>query len=290
LHLAYKSAGEASKISKMKKFLINNDIIKNNDVSKETLEKLYKEYFNKIDKHGNKIKNGKLAKYGSKENVYKSYIVGGIKKACNYYNIDYEEVKLYDEETISEIMKKYRSDIKFKNHNPIEWKKKHLINLGINIDNINDKKIEILYSEHMSERFKHQYLTNKNSGYKKSKKGWFKFTNTNKDYFYRSSWELNILKIIDDMIIKKEIIKVFEPDRIKYFFDDRSRYYYPDIGYELNDGRKIILEIKPYRKTFEPINLEKIKVARSVLDNFVVLTENEIFSDNITKILLNGVT
>lgn len=285
----YQLSGQKSHINRMKNFLEQNNISYNFDISEKELQKIFVFYFDSITNHGEKIKQGRLKKHGTKENVIKSYKDGTIKTVRNFYKIDDNTFNMLNEEEINFMIKSYKKDINFFNHNAIKWKTTHLTNLGINSDLLSNDIINKLYSEYMSERFTTNSLHVISNGYKKSKKGWFKFSNINLNYFYRSSWELKVLEILNILITKGKIINVFEPDRISYNFENRDRNYYPDVGVVLTNNTKVIIEIKPQSKLSDPINIEKFSAAKKQIENFIVLTENEIFSENLELILLNGV-
>ena len=147
-------------------------------------------------------------------------------------------------------------------------------------------EIEHKYSEYLSNRLNKLIDSTKN-GYKKTLKGWYIFKNVNKSIFYRSSWELKVLENIDDMILTKDIIRVNEPKSIIYFYE-YNRHYYPDIEIEFNNNKIIIFEIKPYRKLNDILNIKKFEEAYKQIENFVILTENEIFSDELKNIILKN--
>lgn len=286
LTLAYKNAGTKSSITARKRFLIKHNIIDNDSkLSDNDLHVLYKTYFNKLSNHGDKIAKGRFNKYKTKDKYIESYKLGTLKTVCNFYNLNIEEIK--NEEQITSLIKQYFKDIKFFNNNPIKWKITHLKNIGINnIENFLPEEINKLYSEYISNRFNSKSLQVLNNGYKKSKKGWYVFKNTNLSYFYRSSWELIVLKALDILIKNNEVLSIKEPNRVLYYFDNRNRYYYPDIEYLLKDKRQIVLEIKPTSKLNDPINIAKMTEASKTNLNFKILSENEIFSKDLLNILL----
>jgi len=287
-----KSSTKGNKNRKIN-FLLKNSIVTKEELincDEKYINDLFIKYFNKIEGHGGKVKKGRLRKH--REKYKEAYRNGLIKTALNYLNYKNSNIEDYNEKEINIILKKYYKDIKFYNHDCISWKKTHLINANIlNIDDVkktSDKSINRLYSEYISKRFKRRSLEVENNGYKRTKKGWYEFKNIDKNLFYRSSWEEYIFSIIDNLIKEKHIIEVGNPDRIRYFFEGKYRYYYPDVKIRTN-YKELTIEIKPYRKLKEKMNKKKIKESKKQLgSSFLVLTEKEIFSDNIVTIILKG--
>lgn len=76
-----------------------------------------------------------------------------------------------------------------------------------------------------------------------------------KDFHYRSGWELDVYKCLEEM---DEVIgyKV-EPFPIGYWFQGEHRHYYPDLLVAFADGHEEVWEIKPARQTTLPINEAK---------------------------------
>ena len=79
-----------------------------------------------------------------------------------------------------------------------------------------------------------------------------------------------------------------------YLLDDTrilinlKHHYFPDIKIKYKNGKVIIVEIKPLRRTLDDINLTKFEAAKKMYgDNFVILTENEIYSDNFKNLLIS---
>jgi hypothetical protein len=75
------------------------------------------------------------------------------------------------------------------------------------------------------------------------KKGKFTLRNGTIVY-YRSSWELAFIQILDTSSIVYNFI--CEPFGIKYRFKGKLHRYYPDYKVELTDGRILIVEIKGF--------------------------------------------
>jgi len=108
-------------------------------------------------------------------------------------------------------------------------------------------------------------LENRRSKYKQGY-----FINKNNDrIFYRSSYELQMLKNLDnDDDVKKYIYEPFSIDN-----------YTPDFYIEMNDGRSYLIEIKPERLVGYKNNQIKFNKAINYVDNnditkFVIITEN----------------
>ena len=125
-----------------------------------------------------------------------------------------------------------------------------------------------------------------NNGYRGTLKGWYNYKNIDKTMFYRSSWEKNVFEHIDYLISLGKILNVMTPKRIEYKLDNTIRHYYPDVSYIISDGREITCEIKPKSKLLEKINSIKINTAKKEFENFIILTEEEIFSNDIEEYIL----
>ena len=262
-------------------FLLENNLIQNNKTyDKRYIDVLYKKYFDKITKHGKKVRDGIIKKHGEK---YKEIIH---QRLINFYVCALKE-KGVDIESfiINDIQKLYRK-IFGKQQNKILFKYTHLINSNLeNLENISDTDIKILYSEYLSNR-KISLCDNIHNGYKKTLKGWFIFNN-NKELFYRSSWELYVFNIINELINDKIIIDIKTPERIKYYYM-YNRHYYPDIHIEYQDNSYKIIEIKPKSKLLEEMNIQKIKAAQEIYgDIFCVITEDDIFNLNFKEKMKN---
>lgn len=77
-----------------------------------------------------------------------------------------------------------------------------------------------------------------------------------KTYWYRSSWELEYMKYLDEN--PNVEFWDYEPFSIEYEFEETTRRYIPDFQVHFTDGRKIIAEIKPGTLTGTQRNQEKI--------------------------------
>lgn len=60
---------------------------------------------------------------------------------------------------------------------------------------------------------------------------------------YRSSWEMEFMRILD---ASEEVVRwAYEFDTIPYAYEGKQRKYVPDFLVELKDGRRVIVEVKP---------------------------------------------
>jgi endogenous inhibitor of DNA gyrase (YacG/DUF329 family) len=98
----------------------------------------------------------------------------------------------------------------------------------------------------------------------------YKYGTYNGNY-YRSSYELNFLKLCEkyDINVESAATKEF---RIRYNFEGKNKYYYPDFYLPEYD---VVVEIKPISLLDLPRNLEKIH-AGAMSYNFWVVTEEEL--------------
>jgi hypothetical protein len=120
------------------------------------------------------------------------------------------------------------------------------------------------------------------------------------EIFYRSLWELKLLKFLDD---NPDIIQyASEEFCIPYLnpFDQKYHRYFPDFWIKNKGGDIMVVEVKPYKQTIEPqnknkksksyindmtryiINKQKWEAAEKYCNKngrdwkFVILTENEL--------------
>ena len=106
-------------------------------------------------------------------------------------------------------------------------------------------------------------------------KGFFKPNNPKKylgnpkTIVYRSSYELKAMKYFDS---HPEVIKwASEEIKIPYIspVDNRRHTYYPDLWAELNSGRKILIEIKPFYKLSPPVISQGKRVKKSIINEVI---------------------
>lgn len=291
---AWKEAGKKSKYTIAKKYIIENNLLNNEDINKLSNDKLYEIYKNnyfKLNNHGLKIKNGRLKKYNfNKLDYIKSYKIGWAKGALKFFNINLNLDRLSEDE-LNNLLKKYFSTLyKIRNHDVYKWKYSHLKNLNIlqdEYENTDKNLIEVLYHEYLVKI--HKLLQITSNGYKHTKKGWYNIISLNKKFFYRSSWELEVLIYLDELCSMGYINDIYEPESILYYDNNNLLHkYYPDIEIKINN-KIICFEIKPYSKINDDNNLIKFNAAKEKYgDNFIILTENEIFND-FKKYIINYV-
>ena len=82
---------------------------------------------------------------------------------------------------------------------------------------------------------------------------------TNTSVYYRSMFELNAIIYLEgsDNVVTYSV----EPFRIEYMYEDKIRNYVIDYMIEYQDGRKVLVEIKPSCHTDKPINIAKFDAA-----------------------------
>jgi len=98
---------------------------------------------------------------------------------------------------------------------------------------------------------------------------------------YRSSWELNFAKLLDD---DANVVSYSYEAIIIPYLSNRStgkmRRYFPDFCVTYSDGSRVIVEIKPKRKLVQRVVLKKIASALKWCEcndvTFKVITEVEL--------------
>jgi hypothetical protein len=79
---------------------------------------------------------------------------------------------------------------------------------------------------------------------------------------YRSGWECKYMIYLDS---NPDVVSwSYEKLAIEYISNKKSqkkRKYYPDFQVEYNDGKKVVVEIKPSRKLQQTTVIKKIKAA-----------------------------
>lgn len=283
-----------------KQFLINNNIVTEEQYKNLTdteINDMFKDNFNNITKHGELIKKGRLNKYNNDEKLYKQSYIDGIRHAIeNYiksvYTEDYLNKLSEDEyqEIYNESYKYYvstRKKGKKSEQELLEWKKAHLINLGFDknfLDTLSVSDINKKYSEYISGRISKLSETLYN-GYKHTKKGWYEFKKF-KPLFYRSSWELKVCELLDTKF-SSIIINIETPEPIPYILNEQRHSYFCDFKITFNNNKILYIEVKPLHKMVTDMNRAKLKEAKLVWGkNFMVATENEIFSNELEKNIL----
>jgi hypothetical protein len=91
---------------------------------------------------------------------------------------------------------------------------------------------------------------------------------------YRSSWELLFSKFLDF----NSNVKFWSSEEIviPYYFplDGKMHRYFPDYWVEFHNGKKVIIEIKPYNETIEPV-LKKGGNKRVFADRMATYLKNK---------------
>ena len=109
--------------------------------------------------------------------------------------------------------------------------------------------------------------------YKNCKRGYYLNKKNGGEEYFHSSWEENLMKMLDDDInvvnwTKKHSII------IKYKHDGIQKSYLPDFLIEYNDGRKIIEEVKGYIDNVEVFKLKKKACEEYCLNNGITYKIN----------------
>jgi len=265
-------------------FLLNHNIIKSSNETESNINRLFSLYFNNITKHGDKVKKGIKKKYG--KNISKEFKDRYKRTFLNFLHNEQKDINNLSIEEYKFFLNKFNKKHRYKD--VLQWKKTHLLNqVGISrdeIEKLSKKEISQKYSQYLCDRMK--LVDNIYNGYRRTKKGYYRFKNLNKQMFFRSSWEEKFLIEVDDLIFNKKIIDVLSPKFVNYIYQNLKRKYYPDFKIIFNGGFKVI-EIKPLSKIKNDVNILKFKSARKAYkNNFIVLTEKEIFSD-LKKVIIN---
>ena len=282
--VGFKTCGLKSKLTRAKRFL-DLFCIEYADMDDEQIIRTWElEFRNRAD-HANKIKRGRLKKYGSVEHLREADKERVIKGSCKKLGIEYN--KDFSENQKKSITNEAYQNFRVKDKNA--WKLKHLLRFtSIACTNsLTSDEVDRLYSEYVSKRFSRSSIESDKNGYTHSEKGWYQMTNQQGDrFFYRSSWEKKVFEALDHLVGVNLISFVFTPDRVEYEFEGVKRHYYPDAAFEKLDNKRIVLEIKPKRKVSEICNSLKILAARDRIGNgFHVLTEHEIFESDLIMLL-----
>jgi len=275
--------GLLSSISRSKKFLDGLNI-SYTGLSDSEIFQLWKKEFREKSNHREKIRRGREQKYPDADARKKADKERVLKGSCKIIGIDYQED--FTETERAEITRKAYENFRVKDSR--SWKIKHLIkNSNIDFNELSNEKINTLYSEYISERYKRSSLECDRNGYLKSLKGWYELINQPGDrHFYRSSWERKIFETLDILLGEGKIKRVICPERIQYIFEGVKRHYYPDAAFVSLHDETIVLEIKPKSKIEQRNNVEKISQSKIMLGNrFHVLTEEDIFEKNLMNIL-----
>jgi hypothetical protein len=99
-----------------------------------------------------------------------------------------------------------------------------------------------------------------------------------KKLHYRSGWELEVYKVLDEM----NSVATYEAESLSvdYWYDGKQHTYLPDLKIYFDDGRKEVWEIKPERQTDLAVNEAKWDYCRAFCERrgwkFQVVTETVI--------------
>ena len=230
------------------------------------------------ESHGERVKQGIRAKHPDIKSEYKRRVYA---RAAHTLNIPIDEL------TPADVGRWQRVDVGFYNHNPLEWKRTHIIN-HMHVVPKSDEDVERLYSEYASSRYKRATLECISNGWKTTKKGWYAFA-SGAHMFYRSSWEEVVFKLLDELEQARIIAGVFVPKRIAYSFQGINRFYYPDVGWTLLEGKSYVAEIKPRMHVASEVNSAKIAAGVKTHGSmFVVMTEDIVFNECELRRVING--
>ena len=123
------------------------------------------------------------------------------------------------------------------------------------------------------------------------KYGHFYSNKNNKKMFYRSSYELQAYKILEQMNVVEKYI--YEPFGICYQMNGIKYIYRPDLLVIYKNGEKQIIEIKPRKELDDIVNIKKFEGAeRFCLDknlSFGVWTEDILFHNEPLSVFVKKV-
>lgn len=104
-------------------------------------------------------------------------------------------------------------------------------------------------------------------------KGIYHSCKSNKDIYYKSSWEKRALEYLDNH--QNVLTFIYEPIRILYKakYETNKRHYIPDLLITYKDGNQKLIEIKPSYFIDAEINQAKFKAAQEYCDSKGILFE-----------------
>lgn len=114
------------------------------------------------------------------------------------------------------------------------------------------------------------------------KDGYFYSQKSQKELYYRSSYELQAYKILEQLskVIKYES----EPFYIPYKFQERNHHYIPDILVTYNDSSQELIEVMREDLLDEKQRIAKINAAQDYANKnnmkFSIWTEKRLFKEN----------
>ena len=115
------------------------------------------------------------------------------------------------------------------------------------------------------------------------KTGYFYSNKNQRDMFYRSSYELQSYKILEQLAIVDKYF--YEPNKyiVSYKIDGKDYNYKPDLLVIYEDGSKHLIEVKPKKELDDFVNISKFASMRKYCSDkditFTVWTEENLFSD-----------
>jgi endogenous inhibitor of DNA gyrase (YacG/DUF329 family) len=139
------------------------------------------------------------------------------------------------------------------------------------------------YNLMMATRFPTIHQTNK------YKSGHVFIQKLGREVWHRSSYEKIIFEILDTL----DIVKSFDVEKVQipYLKKGTVHYYVLDTFVHLQDGRRVLVEVKPKRFMSFDTNLLKFeaaeKYARNIGARFIVLTEDNLTKNSVETMLLD---
>ncbi len=135
-------------------------------------------------------------------------------------------------------------------------------NMGKTYEEIHGKEKALKLREVRSISRSNIIMKNKDVKGSKYKHGYFFSKINNKKMYYRSSYELEAYKLLDDEDAQS-IIKSWktEPFRISYFDGEIIRNHVPDILVKYKSGKRQIINVKPSSRMKEEVNIIKSQAA-----------------------------
>ena len=277
-------------------FILKNNIVppdKLKTMTDEEIRDVYNKYHNELTKHGEKIRAGRIEKNGGIEGFKESYRLGSIKAVERYMmsELGEEFVNSLSESEYMDAFNEYKhlfglhrySNISKDYHDKV--KRTHLVNQchmdRSVVDALSSDEVKRLYSEYLTIRIKSLSNT-ENNGYHHTSKGWYTLADGT-PFFYRSSWEMELCKQLDKLLIDGSIVSVGCPDKVLYTFEGVLHGYFPDFKITFKSGNVLTVEVKPARKVDLPINQAKFKAAMETCTTFAIFTEDIIFSKDVLR-------
>lgn len=102
-------------------------------------------------------------------------------------------------------------------------------------------------------------------------KGTYHSTKTNKDIYFKSSWEKTALEYLDK---NKDVVSfMYEPFSLAYYCDFHKRHYTPDLLITYKDGTQKLVEIKPSYYLDAGVNKAKFDSAQKYCNDKGIIFE-----------------